>query len=196
MQRLLAAALGLGFAVACGGSGSSASPGPDETTGGEGTGTSSGGDNGSGTPTPGDFSAFWRQKSAKVQLTDPNVPAAPQMGTVQLPSKVTYAEYDQDLEIFEQLKDDQLVIYANAGGSAYYRVTRPALKGKDTYSLLDGGNLTFFEIKAGVLQETQIRTFGSKAAVTTITFEKYADDFPPADWPADVIETDLTEALK
>ena len=195
MQRLFAAGFVLAFAAGCGGSGSAGS-GAGASTGGDGNGASSGGDTGSGTTTTGDFSAIWQQKSAKVQLTDSDAPAVPQLGTVQLPSKVTYEEYGEDLEIFEQLTADQLVVYANAGGSAYYRVTRPALKSKDTYSLIDGSNVMLFEIKAGVLEETQIRTLGSKAAFTTVTFEKYAGDFPPADWPTDVVEIDLAEALK
>jgi hypothetical protein len=165
--------------------------GGDASDGPSGSGNSDSGGTDSGGPgEPGDFGAIWRRASAELTLIDATNPAATKSINLDIPNKVTHDEYETDVELFEQIKDDQLIVYAHyEDAEIYYRVVTPLQKADDTYILQSGAGLSgMYSLEDGVLKLSQTQATETKVVLSETLYENYAGDFPPADWPTEVVE--------
>lgn len=193
---------------ACGNSHGSKSPGaggddgdPNGAgagNGATGTGASDAGGQGSGPQNPGDFSSVWRPASAEHNVLDTTMPTAGKTFSVDVPERVqiNFPDIDQEVEFFQQFVDDQLIIFAYpVDGEVYYRLTRSAMQADDAYIVSSGSAQNLFQIEDGVLTQTSTVAQGTQLVFTTTTFRKYEGDFPPADWPTEVVEMDMTGVL-
>jgi hypothetical protein len=179
--------------IACGSDKSKASPaaGGDGTDGPPGSGNSSSGGTESGGPgEAGDFASIWRRSSAELTLIDAANPVATKSINLDIPAKVTHDEYATDVELFEQIKDEQLIVYAHyEDAEIYYRVVTPLQKADDTYILQSSAGLSgMYSLQDGALKLSQTQATEAKVVLSETLYEIYAGDFPPADWPTEVVE--------
>jgi hypothetical protein len=184
----------LASALACGssrGSGGTTSVGGEGNEDPQGTGNTGNTGNASGGQAAGDLASVWRQATGQISVLDSQAPGPPEIIDFDIPATVTDPQYDAEVELFQQLKDEQLVLYAHYGDAdVYYRVTRPATESDGGFVVDDASSVSVFTLDDGVLTQQQTRSIGSKVVFATITFQKYDADFPPADWPSEVVELD------
>jgi hypothetical protein len=183
-------------AVAVAGCGSdeskaSQAAGGDGNDGPPGSGNSdSGGTEPGGSGEPGDFGSIWRRERAELTLIDAMSPAATKSIELDIPNKVTHDEYETDVELFEQIKDDQLIVYAHYDDSEiYYRVVSPLQQADDSYILQSSAGLSgMYSIEEGALKLSQTQATETQVVLSETFYENYTGDFPPADWPTEVVE--------
>ncbi len=163
-----------------------------------GNGASDAGGQGNGSQNPGDFSSVWRPASAEHNVLDTTMPTAGKTFSVDVPKRVqvNFPDIDQEVEFFQQFVDDQLIIFAfPVDGEVYYRITRSAMQADDAYVVSSGSQQSIYQLEDGALTQTSTVAQGTQLVFTTTTFQKYESDFPPADWPTEVVEIDMTEVM-
>lgn len=189
----LAACL-LTVVLACSSSSSKSSPaaGGDGNDGPDGTGDAPGsGADGPGSGEPGDFGSIWRRVSAEVLTIEAGSgTGVPETSEIEFPAKVTDAQYETDVEVFEQLKDGELIVYAHYDDSqVYFRLRLPAQRLEDGYYRTSSdGSTSSYTLEDGALKLMQTQGSGTLAVITTTYYAKYEQDFPPADWPSEVVD--------
>jgi len=161
-------------------------------------GSSSAGTGAGGTPgtggssgTPGGFDSIWKRASAKVYGIDTAAPTIPVFDTVTLPPTNVQGTLDgRTTDIYEQIKDDQLITYAFISGDVvYYRAKLPLMKaGTDGYLSILGDASRTFLLKNGQLTETVSVIWGTGNLSATTTFNAYNDPFPPSQWPTQAVD--------
>jgi hypothetical protein len=191
----------LGLVVACGGDDSSkAEPGVggdgSGNTGNTGTGNTGSGNTGGNTSAEnGEFGSIWKQLKSEVLVYDTESGGLPKNHELDMPALYPVPETDREVEMYVSIKDDQLVTYAFVQGTTSYYVVKSELLGSadDGYAFSELGHSGNYLIDDGVLMRTD--TFGSNTsfATTQTTYQKYTGDFPPQDWPTEVVELDLTK---
>jgi len=152
--------------------------------------SSSGGTDSVGPGDPGEFGSIWRRVSAEMTIVDAMNPTGVTSVDVDIPKKVTHDEYETDVEIFEQIADDQLIVYAHYDDSeVYHRAVYPLLKSDDSYVLQSSSGVSgVYALDEGVLKLTQTLGSDTKLVLSDTFYEKYSGDFPPADWPSAIYE--------
>jgi hypothetical protein len=183
-----------GSGAALGNTGGSNASGSGGAAGG---GNEGGAESGGSTSTAtGSFDSIWKQTKADVLAFDGAGTAIPKQVTVDVPGlySVPYEDASADVEVYQSIQNGVLITYARpAGASSYYRI-KSALAGAGgiyTYSL--GSKFSgIYQLVNGVLTFSASFSFGTLVGTSTAHFEKYTGDFPPATWPSDVVELDLT----
>ncbi len=152
--------------------------------------TSSGGTDSAGPGEPGEFGSIWRRATAELTVVDAMNPTATVNAKVDIPNKVTHEEYETDVELFEQIEDDELILYAHYDDAeVYLRVVYPLMKDDDSYVLQSSSGATgLYSLEEGVLKLTQTLTSDMTLVLSESHYQKYTGDFPPADWPTDLLE--------
>lgn len=200
----------LATAAACGssgGSGASATGGDAGSSGHSGAGgrTSSGGRSGSAgelaasggdqsTSGSGTFEDVWEFQKTEVtyfDITDPGASGDAQ--TIEFPSTFAAPDDGREVEIYVQFQGDQLITYAHYVGdeSGYYRLTQPAFLSEETYIVSLPQSVESYTIESGQLSAFKSATNTTSALVSfRTTYKKYEGDFPPSDWPSNVVAYD------
>lgn len=204
--------LALGVTVACGGDDSSdeddggasgesnAGRGGSATGGRSGSGGTSGGGNEAGEASggslnspSGSFGSIWKQSQAEVMTFSVSGGGLPTEATVDLPALYPVPETDAEVEMYQSIRDGVLLTYAHVvDAPSYYLVKSPVTALDDSYYLALGTMSGIYTLEDGVL--TFATQFSTSVAFGTSTtrFEPYTGDFPPPDWPSEVVELDLT----
>jgi hypothetical protein len=162
------------------------------------SGASDAGGQGNGPQSPGDFNSIWRPASAEHRVLDTATPTEGETVNVDVPKRVqvNFPDIDQEVEFFQQFVDDQMITFAYpVDGEVYYRITRSAMQADEAYIVTSGSAQNIFQIEDGVLTQMSTLAQGTQLVFTTTTFQKYEGDFPPADWPTEVVEMDTTGVL-
>lgn len=180
---------GAGGDQASGGSGPSAggthSAGGTSAAGGGGETSTAGG----GT---GDFSAVWQAESAELMLFDAANPHDFESRTIEMPAKVQGPGDGPEVELYVQFEGEYRITYAyTEGDSAYYRLLEPALSADDFYSVQSADGLHSYSIEDGKLTGTAQQAFGSAWSAFVTTTYKKVDEFPPSDWPNEVVSYEV-----
>lgn len=150
-------------------------------------------DGGSGPSTPGDFSSVWQAESAEMMFFDPQNPAGLETHTLDIPAKVEGPGDGREVELYLRFEGEQLITYAYSDGDpVYYRFSRPAIAADDFYSVSSDEALHSYTIEDGKLLDTAQQSFGAVwGAFTTTTYRKVDGEFPPNDWPDQVVSYEL-----
>lgn len=209
-RALGALILALGVTVACGGDDSSDDDGgAGESNAGRGGGSGLGGSSGRGGSSgggneageaaggsmngpSGSFDSIWKQSRAEV-MTFSLTSGTPTEATVDLPTLYPVPETDAEVEMYQSIRDGVLLTYAYVvDAPSYYLVKSPVTALDDSYYLALGTMSGIYTVEDGVL--TFATTFSTSVAVgsSTTRYEPYTGDFPPPDWPTEMVELDLT----
>jgi hypothetical protein len=158
--------------------------GPSTTTGGSTT-TGAGGSNNSN---PGTFDSIWKRESALLQTIDSTSPF-PTTQPITLPSTITEPVDGREVDFYQQILNDTLISYVwRTEDTSYYRIEQALTKANDSYVLSTDGASHLFLIKNGRLTDQTSMPFGQAVFISTATYAKYDGPFPPATWPAEVID--------
>jgi hypothetical protein len=195
----------LGVAGACGGSsdddddsagsggaGGTSGKGSGGTGGWGGGGNEGGGGSGGTTSNPGTIDSIWKQVEAEV-MTFNTTGGVPMQATVELPALFPVPDTDAEIEIYQAIRGSVLHTYAHVDGAPSYYLVKTALTSSGSVYLHTLGIMSgIYELEDGVLTFSATLAYGSSFATSKTRFEAYSGDFPPPDWPAEVVELDLT----
>ena len=177
-----------------GGSDSAGGSGGAPNDGGGGD-TSSGGSGGSGgSSTPGDFSSVWQADSVELLLYDATGGIESQ--TVEMPAKVESPVDGREVEFYVTFEGEQRITYAyTEGDPAYYRLLETAISvSGDFYAVQSEEGSHSYSLEDGKLTEITQQSFGSAWTAFTTTTYKKVEDFPPSDWPSEVVDHEVEGA--
>lgn len=144
---------------------------------------------------PGDYGSIWRRETAEILSIDSANPT-PASVDIQFEEKVTDAQYETDVEVFEQIVDDELVVYAHYDDSeVYFRLRLPMTALDDGYYRTSrDGSTANYSLEDGNLKMMQTQGSGTLAVISTTYYVEYTDEFPPPDWPSAVVDVAPVEA--
>jgi hypothetical protein len=99
--------------------------------------------------------------------------------------------------VFEQIVDDELVVYAHYDDSEVYFRLRVPLTALDDgyYRTSNSGSTANYTLEDGQLKMMQTLASGTVAIIETTYYVAYTDEFPPADWPSEVVDVARAEVL-
>ena len=184
------------------GHGGSGENGPDASGGGAtGFDAGSGGTSGAGNTStdsgapppivPGTIDSIWQRASAHLTAID-SAASPPSFAdeTVDLPPARASDEFGgQQVQSFQQIKDDTLVTYFfKEGDTVYYRATEPLTRVDTIYATGAAQPARVYELVKGQLVETFTYTLGTAIVANETTFTAYTGSFPPKSWPTKAID--------
>jgi hypothetical protein len=181
--------------VACGSSRASSSAtggaagSPDDGSPGSGN---RGGLSGSGAK--GDFDSIWRRSSAEVAAVSTSAPVGVRETHLELPAKIEHPEYGTDVEIFEQIQGDALIVYAHFDESeVYHRLHFPLMGAGGSFTWIGKNATGVYELNDGALRLTMTQQTNTAVIMTTTHYEPYTGDFPPPAWPTEAVDVERSD---
>jgi len=141
---------------------------------------------------PGDFSSVWQPASANLYVVDTANPTGGTQQDYDLPKTLTEANSGLEVESYVAFDASHIIRYAHyQGQNVYYRTSETAIVAGDSYIT----NTTQFSLDDGVLKQVGNgvleHTDGAPGATDVFITLTYAPaQFPPSDWPTNVITYD------
>jgi hypothetical protein len=151
------------------------------------------GSGGSMSSAKGTFDSVWKQSQAEVTTFSLTGGGVPTEATVNLPALYPVPDTDSEVEMYQAFRDGMLFTYAHVVDTpSYYLVKSPVTAVDDGYYLSLGLISGLYTLEDGVLTfSTQFST-STAVGMSTSRFEPYTGDFPPPDWPSEMVELDLS----
>jgi len=140
----------------------------------------------------GNFDSVWHASNGTVAVVPVNG-AFPKEVDVDLPDKIMHPDYETDVEIFEQLQGETLVVFAHFDGSEVYHRLRFPLTSFGTSSLTwitTSGASAVYSLESGRLKRTMTQQTETEIMLSTTYYDAYSGDFPPEDWPSKVLDVE------
>jgi hypothetical protein len=142
---------------------------------------------------PGTLASVWRRSFTTYQAID-DVSGAMTSRTVAGPTSIPNPD-GGELEVLVRIDGGDLVTYAWQAGEEAHHAVRQTLESYDgaTFLRRDPDGTRTFTLEDGHLTEIGTTQLGTTVLISQATYGA-VETFPPAGWPADVLESDLTEA--
>jgi hypothetical protein len=148
----------------------------------------------SGSGAKGDFDSIWRRSSAEVAALGTSVPSAVRETHLELPAKFEHPEYGTEVETFEQIKGDALIVYAHFDDSeVYHRLHFPLMGAGGSFTWIGKNATGVYELHDGALRLTMTQQTNTAVIMTTTHYEPYTGDFPPPDWPTEAVDVERSD---
>ena len=82
------------------------------------------------------------------------------------------------------------------GSQVYFRLRLPMMALDDGYyRTSSSGNTANYSLEDGNLKMMQTQASGTLAVISTTYYVKYTGEFPPPDWPSEVVDVARVEGM-